>query len=157
MLLVCCLGGLLGLECFISFSSSVFFPPSCCEGLGALGAGCGWILLCCGLGNWIVSVVCWSLWDSWPSQRGGNAVQRRPSSTACRPKHYITTPYERTHTHIYAPRVDQHCVILLVQIAAKSCTHVHPHMHVQAAKTTWKTTDRWDAHTEYMHAYKGKL
>lgn len=26
MLLVCCLGGLLGLECFISFSSSVFFP-----------------------------------------------------------------------------------------------------------------------------------
>lgn len=26
MLLVCCLGGLLGLECFISFSSSVFSP-----------------------------------------------------------------------------------------------------------------------------------
>lgn len=49
------------LSVFYSFWFKCF---SSCERLGAYGAGCGCVQLCCGLGNRMVRVVRWRLWDS---------------------------------------------------------------------------------------------
>lgn len=102
MLLVCRLRTLKRFVCFISFGSSVCLFS---ERLAAYGGGCGCVLFCCGLGNRMVCVVCWWLWDHWPSQRGGNSAERRPSSTERWPKDYVsaesqlsTRPREQSHT-----------------------------------------------------------
>lgn len=122
----------------------VFFYS--CEGLGAHGAGCGWVLLCCGLGNRMVCVCVRVLCAGGCGivdphsveealQRGGQVPQHAGQSITSTLRASSPKGLANTHTHVMT-RIRTHWLLELCVILFAWC-HRLPHpWTVRYLKTT---------------------